>query len=98
MYGFNKTNPVFVKNANFLFSFQTDQGDIRGILGNQYTPYYTAAILELLIKGGYVKDARVEKTFKWLVSIRQNDLKPVSTRRMFVLFATSVAFCSKLIF
>ena len=72
-YGFNKSNPVITKAAHFLLSFQSDQGDIRGILGNQYTPYYTAAILELLIKAGYTKDGHVEKAFRWLRSIRQND-------------------------
>ena len=73
MYGFHKSNPVAAKTADFLFRFQTNEGDIRGILGNQYTPYYTAAILELLIKAGYADDYRIEKAFQWLHSIRQND-------------------------
>jgi squalene-hopene cyclase-like protein len=73
MYGFNKSNPVAAKAADFLFNFQTNEGDIRGILGNQYTPYYTAGILELLIKAGYADDYRIKEAFKWLNSIRQND-------------------------
>ncbi len=73
MYGFNKSKPVAAKAVDFLFNFQTNEGDIRGILGNQYTPYYTSGILELLIKAGYADDYRIEKAFKWLYSIRQND-------------------------
>ncbi len=72
-FGFDNRHPVISKAANFLFHFQKEEGDIRGILGNQYTPYYTAAIIELLIKSGYMKDERVENAFKWLNSIRQND-------------------------
>lgn len=72
-FGFDRSCPVVKKAAEFLFSFQTATGDIRGILGNQYSPYYTAAILELLIKSGYIKDERVERAFAWLRSIRQND-------------------------
>lgn len=73
MYGFNKRSPVIKSAAEYLFSFQTDEGDIRGIYGSQYTPNYTAAILELLIKAGYGNDKRIEKAFQWLISIRQND-------------------------
>ncbi len=72
-YGFNNSSPVITKAANFLFSFQTPAGDIRGILGNQYAPYYTAAMLELLIKAGYTHDKRIDKAFSWLASIRQHD-------------------------
>lgn len=73
MYGFNNANPVIAKAADFLFSFQTDAGDIRGILGTQYTPYYTAGILELLIKAGYADDDHIDKAFQWLNGMRQND-------------------------
>ncbi len=72
-YRYARSSEVIVKAAKFLFGFQTDAGDIRGILGNQYTPYYTAAILELLIKAGYGSDKRVEKAFQWLAAIRQDD-------------------------
>lgn len=72
-FGFDRSCIVVRKAAEFLFSFQTAAGDIRGILGNQYSPYYTAAILELLIKSGYTKDERIERAFAWLKSIRQND-------------------------
>lgn len=73
MFGFDKTCPTIVRAADFIFSFQTSEGDIRGILGNQYTPYYTAGMLELLIKAGYTDDNRVFKVFEWFKSIRQAD-------------------------
>nr|MDO8079240.1 hypothetical protein [Candidatus Freyarchaeota archaeon] len=72
-YGFTREHSAIKRAADFLFSFQTEEGDIRGIYGNQYTPNYTAGIMELLIKAGYDNDPRIEKGFKWLISIRQND-------------------------
>ena len=72
-YGLNKQNQVIQKAAEFLFSFQTEEGDFRGIYDNQYSPNYTAAIMELLIKAGYDKDPLIEKGFKWLLSVRQED-------------------------
>jgi len=72
-YGFYKKHPSIKKAAKFLFKFQTNEGDFRGIYGNQYTPNYSAAIMELLIKAGYKNDIRIEKGFKWLLSIRQDD-------------------------
>jgi len=59
--------------AEFLFSCQTSEGDIRGMLANQYATYYTGAMLALLIKAGYESDPRVQKGIDWLLSMRQND-------------------------
>lgn len=73
LYGLTKRHSAIKKAADFLFEFQTDEGDFRGIYGNQYTPNYTAAIMELLIKAGSEEDPRIEKGFNWLLSIRQND-------------------------
>lgn len=73
MYGFTESSPVITRAADYLFSFQTSKGDIRGILGKQYSPYYTAAIAELLIKAGYTKDDRIERVFQWLGNMRQDD-------------------------
>jgi len=73
MYGFQREHPALSKAAEYVFSCQTDEGDIRGILGNQYMPYYHGAILELLIKAGYAQDARTEKGLEWLLSMRQAD-------------------------
>jgi hypothetical protein len=59
--------------AEFLFTFQTPAGDIRGMIGNQYATYYTGYILSLLIKAGYTDDPRIEKGIQWLLAMRQND-------------------------
>jgi hypothetical protein len=72
-YGLNNKHPVIRNAAEFLFSRQTHEGDFRGIYGNQYSPNYSAAIMELLIKAGYDVDPRIEKGFYWLLSIRQKD-------------------------
>lgn len=72
-YGLNKQHPAIRRTADYLFSHQTEEGDFRGILGNQYTPYYSAGIMELLIKAGYVDDSRLKRGFHWLLSIRQED-------------------------
>jgi hypothetical protein len=84
-YGFNANHPAARKAAEFLFRFQTDEGDFRGIYGNQYTPNYTAGIMELLMKLGYENDPRIEKGFQWLLSIRQRDggwAIPIRTRNL----------------
>jgi len=73
MYGFTRAHPVVERAAEFIFSFQTEEGDIRGILSNQYMPYYMGAILEILIKAGYTQDSRVETGLKWLLGMRQYD-------------------------
>lgn len=73
MFGFTRAHPALVKAADYLFSCQTVEGDIRGIIGNQYMPYYFGAILELLIKAGYADDPGVISGLDWLLSMRQND-------------------------
>ncbi len=65
--------PAVGNAAEFLFSRQTDEGDFRGIYGRQYTPNYTAGILELLVKAGYGSDPRVSRCFRWLMHLRQAD-------------------------
>lgn len=72
-YGATRDLPAVSKAARFLFSRQSSEGDFRGIYGNQYTPNYCAALIELLIKAGYGADERIEKAFEWLLSIRQID-------------------------
>lgn len=72
-YEFNKIHPAILNAAEFIFSCQTEEGDIRGMLGNQYAMYYTGAIMSLLIKAGYQNDPRIEKGFKWLLHMRQDD-------------------------
>ncbi len=71
-YGLSKKHDAIRKAADYLFSFQTDEGEFRGIYGNQYSPNYSASITEFLIKAGY-NDARIEKSLDWLFRIRQYD-------------------------
>jgi len=72
-YALDKKHDSIQRAASFLFNHQTDEGDFRGIVGNQYAPYYSAAIMELLIKAGYADGARILNGFRWLLSIRQDD-------------------------
>jgi hypothetical protein len=72
-YELDRRHPVIVKASELVFSRQTPEGDIRGMLANQYAPYYTGAIMSLLIKAGYGEDARIEKGFRWLLEVRQDD-------------------------
>ena len=74
VYGFNREDPSAALAAEFLFSCQTEAGDIRGFLANQYATYYTGAILSLLVRAGYEDDPRIEKGLQWLLSMRQDDL------------------------
>ncbi len=73
MYEFDNTNQSIQRAADYLFSCQTKEGDFRGIIGEQYAPYYTGLIMSLLIRAGYAADERIEKGFSWLLSMRQND-------------------------
>ena len=73
-YGFNREGPSTGRAAEFLFSCQTEDGDLRGFIANQYAIYYTGAIMSLLIKAGYEDDPRIEKGFQWLLSMRQDDM------------------------
>jgi hypothetical protein len=72
-YGFGKTHPAIYNACEYLFSCQTEEGDIRGFIGNQYAPYYTGIVLALLINAGYEDDPRIEKGMQWLLSMRQDD-------------------------
>jgi len=72
-YEFTKKHHTAKNAARFLFSCQTEQGDIRGMLANQYATYYTGAMLAHLIRAGYQDDPRVEKGLKWLITMRQDD-------------------------
>ena len=72
-YGFSRSHPALELAAEYIFSCQSTEGDIRGILGNQYIPYYHGAILELLIKAGFTDDERVKQGLDWLLSVQQYD-------------------------
>lgn len=72
-YGLGKDHPQIRKAALYLFSCQSDEGDFRGIYGNQYATTYSPAIMELLIKVGYENEKRIEEGFQSLLSMRQED-------------------------
>ncbi|MGE5637449.1 MAG: hypothetical protein ACM3WQ_01975, partial [Chloroflexota bacterium] len=71
-YGLNKKHDAIRKAAKYLFSFQTKEGEFKGIYGNQYSPNYSASITEFLIKAGY-DDRRILKSLDWLLKMRQDD-------------------------
>jgi hypothetical protein len=62
------------KAAEYLLTFQTGAGDIRGFIANQYATYYTGYVLSLLMRAGYAAgDPRIERGIKWLLDMRQDD-------------------------
>lgn len=71
-YGLNIRHDAVKRAAEYLFSFQTEDGDFRGMYGNQYSPNYSASITEFLIKAGY-NDARIVNSLSWLLRMRQDD-------------------------
>jgi hypothetical protein len=72
LYGLNKKHKAIRMAADYLFSFQTKEGEFRGIYGNQYSPNYSASITEFLIKAGY-HGTKVKESLNWLLKMRQND-------------------------
>ena len=72
LYGFNKTDKSIEKAAEFIFSTESSEGDFRGIYGNQYSTNYSAGILELLVKAGYLNDNRIHRAFQWFLSNQQD--------------------------
>src|SRR3990170_4669543 len=66
-------HPALVSSVEWVLSCQTADGDIRGILGNQYMPYYHGMILALVIEAGYGDDPRIEAGLEWLLRMRQDD-------------------------
>ena len=65
--------PALRRAAERLYRAQTREGDFRGIYGGQYSPNYSAGILELLIKAGYEGDPRTRRGLRWLLAVRQAD-------------------------
>lgn len=59
--------------AEYLLSFQTGDGDLRGFIGNQYATYYTGYVLSLLIRAGLADDSRIHHGMQWLLRMRQDD-------------------------
>ncbi|TFG33825.1 hypothetical protein EU527_06705 [Candidatus Thorarchaeota archaeon] len=72
-YLLNREHPSIQSAAEFFFRCQTEEGDFRGIYLDQYSPNYTAAFLEILIKAGYFNEETIKRSLEWLLSIRQDD-------------------------
>ena len=72
-FGYNRDHVGVGKAVEYILSCQTEEGDIRGILGTQYMPYYHGLLCELLIKAGCQDDARIGKGLDWLLTMRQDD-------------------------
>ena len=72
-HGLHKGHPAIRRASRYILGHQSVDGDIRGIYGNQYSPNYTAGFLELLTKAGLASDPHVQRGFRWLLSIRQDD-------------------------
>jgi hypothetical protein len=72
-YGLTREHTQIPRAAEYIFTCQTAEGDLRGILANQYATYYTGAITATLIQAGYTKDPRTLKALDWLLSMRQVD-------------------------
>jgi hypothetical protein len=72
-FGFTREHPAMEHAAEFLFSFQSAEGDFRGVYGNQYATTYVGAIMEVLVNAGYARDPRIAKGFRWLLAMRQSD-------------------------
>jgi len=72
-YGFDRSHPVIARAVEYMFSCQTDEGDIRGVYASQYHPHYCGAFMEYIIKAGYCDDPRVKKCISWLLSVQGED-------------------------
>ncbi len=48
-YALRKPHPSILAAAEYLFSHQTEEGDIRGVFGRQYATHYAAGMMEWLL-------------------------------------------------
>lgn len=72
LYGLNKKHNAIRMVADYLFSFQTKEGEFKGIYGNQYSPNYSASISYFLMKAGY-HGTKIKESLNWLLKMRQDD-------------------------
>ena len=83
-YELDAREPTVQQAAEYLFGLQTEAGDFRGMIGDQYATYYTGEFTALLVRAGYADDPRIERAFGWLLSMRQDDggwTVPLGTHR-----------------
>jgi hypothetical protein len=73
VYGLNCDHAVLPEMADYLFCYQTADGDIHGILDNQIMHHYHGMILSYLIEAGYAGDPRVQCGLDWLLRTHQAD-------------------------
>lgn len=71
MFRLDRTHPAIARAASYVFIHQSDEGDLRGIYGHQYSPNYTAGFIELLLKAGYADATEVHRAFAWLERMQQ---------------------------
>jgi hypothetical protein len=72
-YELDRSHPAISSAAEYVFTCQTPEGDIRGFYVDQYAPHYTGLYIELLIRAGYGDDPRIAKAIEWLIAHRQVD-------------------------
>ena len=72
-YRLDADHPAIRRAAEYFLAHQRAEGDLRGIYGVQYTPNYSAAIVELLVKAGLGADERIIASLDWLNASRQQD-------------------------
>lgn len=72
-HGLDRRHPAIRRASLYVLRHQSADGDIRGIYGTQYSPNYTAGFLELLTKAGLASRPQVQRGYRWLLSVRQND-------------------------
>ena len=72
-YGFTRDHGAASRAAEYLFGWQTLEGDFRGFIGDQYATYYTGETIAVLTLCGYGEDPRIHRGLDWLISMRQGD-------------------------
>ncbi len=84
-YQFTRDHEAVARASEYMFGWQTQEGDFRGFIGNQYATYYTGETMAVLILCGYGDDPRIYRGFQWLLSMRQWDggwTVPLITHRL----------------
>jgi len=72
-YQFTWDHDAVARASEYMFGWQTLDGDFRGFIGDQYATYYTGETMAVLILSGYGDDPRIRRGFQWLLSMRQSD-------------------------
>lgn len=84
-YQLTRDHEAVARASEYMFGWQTLEGDFRGFIGDQYATYYTGETMAVLILGGYADDPRIRRGFQWLLSVRQGDggwTIPILTHRL----------------